>query len=109
MIEYRYEKEQDILDIELDRNSHHSIPVGGIVIDVNNEGELAGLEIFNASENISRYADVSPEEAEQLLDNIESLQVESAVKQGMMSITIDFRSVKGSRVTRMPINVEAPA
>jgi len=111
MVEYSYDEEQDVLSIELDRVSHHSIPVGGLVIDVDNEGDLAGLEIFNASENLARYTDISIDEAQEVLENIEGLEVESSKRQGMMSIFVDFKSRRGKslRETRMPLNVEASA
>lgn len=108
MVEHYYDEEQDILSIDLSKNSHHSIPVGGLVIDVNNEGELASLEIFKASESLARYTDISKKEAEKVLKNIGHVEVESTVSQGMMSIVIDFTSSKDEKL-KMPINVEAPA
>lgn len=109
MVDYYYDREQDILSIDLDRNSHSSVPVGGLVIDFTNEGELAGLEVFNASENISMYTDVSLEEARSVLENIEDLSLESKMRQGMLSIVVDFKSRKDKELleTRMPLNVQA--
>lgn len=107
MAEYYYDEEQDILNIELDRNKHDSIPVGGLVIDLSNEGELAGIEIFNASKNISRYTGFEKDQIENMLENIEEIDVETKTNQGMMSIMINFSFSR--QTAKMPINLQAPA
>lgn len=107
MAEFDYDPERDILDVRLDKASHNSIPVGGLVIDVDNSNELAGLEILNASENIAKLTDTSVERIKEILDNIVEVNVDSFRDRGMLVIRVEYvAEIDNKKVSAgMPLNV----
>lgn len=110
LVDFDYDPERDILDVRLDRVSHSSIPVGGLVIDIDNNQELAGLEILNASENIANLSNASVDEIREILENIVEVNVDSFRDRGMLVIRVEYvAQIEDRRVSAgMPLNV-APA
>ena len=98
--EYDYDLKNDIFFFKVkNREYSHSIELGDLVIDFDEESFIVGLQIFNAKE----FFNISKEN----LRNIKAFEMKSIINEGTIKINLTFGLlIRNKPVEYKPIIVE---
>jgi len=92
MVEFNYDQETDILVADKQREPEDyesSIPVGDYIIDINEDNEVLGIEILNASQNLP----FTKEE----LRNIKQLKLKVEERNKAKTISLNIQYSTGNK------------
>lgn len=111
MEEVKYQREDDILYINMGEKVQESVPRGGFIIDLNSQGKVAGVEILNASKALSELLDEQPENIRELLEQMEDADVVTKEVQGIAFMILRITSLKNGerQETKVPLEIPQPA
>jgi len=96
--EIMYDKDEDILSFWRGKPSQVSVEVGDFIIDIDSDSYVSGLEILNASENLS----INPE----MLSKIEKASMSVIYKPNYVYIVLAVRFEGKDKDISIPLTVD---